>query len=101
MCICFQMSSTSALSSARFEIVFHQISFLFEILIQIQKGGVPLSRLLGLPDPEINQIIQDPVTGNWGAKMSEVKLKFDKNMKLHFFCYKGASSAGQGDQATG
>ena len=75
MCICFQMSSTSALSSIRFEIVFHQISFLFEILIQIQKGGVPLSGLLGLPDPDKNQIIQDPETGESKAKMTEVRVK--------------------------
>ena len=43
-----------------------------------------MSGLLGLPDPTKNPIIQDPKTGNWGVKMTEVKVKFDKNMKLHF-----------------
>ena len=97
MCICFQMSSTSALSSIRFEIVFYLISFLFEILIQTQKCKLPFAGLLGLPD-----LAKNPETGNWKAKMTEVKkLKFDKNMKMHFFCHKGASCAGQGDKETG
>ena len=78
----FQMSSTSALTNIRFEIFFHQISFLFEILsfakyifsIQIRKAGVPVRSLLGVPDLSKTQVVQDPETGESRAKMTEVEV---------------------------
>jgi len=43
----------------------------FNECLEQYKGGVPLSGLLGLPDPDKNQIIQDPETGESKAKMTE------------------------------
>ena len=120
------MSSTSALDSIRFEIVFCQEYFLFEIQIQIQKGGVPVGSLLGAPDPSKTQVVQDPKTGESKAKMTEVKVDSAQilleiclhkksivqtqkqvsaqhmPMRANNIClYKGASSAGQGDTTPG
>ena len=42
----------------------------------ISQGGIPVGSLLGPPDPERTQIIQDPETGESKAKMTEVKVEF-------------------------
>ena len=40
------------------------------------QGGIPVGSLLGPPDPDKTQIIQDPETGESKAKMTEVKVEY-------------------------
>jgi len=43
----------------------------FNECLEHYKGGVPLSSLLGPPNPTLTQVIQDPETGESKAKMTE------------------------------
>merc|ERR1712032_1334790 len=43
----------------------------FNECLEHYKGGVPLSSLLGPPNPTLTQVIQDPETGESKSKMTE------------------------------
>jgi len=43
----------------------------FNERLEHYKGGVPFSSLLGPPDPNLTQVIQDPETGETKAKLTE------------------------------
>jgi len=70
----------------------------FNECLEQYKDGIPLGSLLGPPDPNNTQIIQDPETGGRKAKITEVQAaqarnirRLGKNMKAAQDCGKRAN----------